>query len=152
MNRVALLVRTTQRFHRRHPYGRSRTQCSTVPPALRQGNAGRGCPPREVERAVSRTRASHAGQPLAAVHQALAEALGDEGGATPGRTRRGSIRLSEGELHRLPHWLNEAEQRLGSFRWYAEEPADVSPYAHRFAVEFINGLIDKDVPKPPGPH
>jgi hypothetical protein len=33
----------------------------------------------KVERAVDRTRASHAGQPFAAVHQALAEALQDEG-------------------------------------------------------------------------
>lgn len=33
----------------------------------------------KIERAVSRTRASHAGQPYAAVHQALAEALRDEG-------------------------------------------------------------------------
>jgi hypothetical protein len=33
----------------------------------------------KIERAVSRTCASHAGQPFAAVHQALAEALQDEG-------------------------------------------------------------------------
>ena len=33
----------------------------------------------KIERAVDRTRASHAGQPFAAVHQALAEALQDEG-------------------------------------------------------------------------
>ncbi|MEU0340042.1 hypothetical protein ABZ092_13880 [Streptomyces bobili] len=33
----------------------------------------------KVERAVDRTRASHAGQPFAVVHQALAEALQDEG-------------------------------------------------------------------------
>jgi hypothetical protein len=33
----------------------------------------------KVERAVDRTRATHAGQPFAAVHQALAEALQDEG-------------------------------------------------------------------------
>ncbi|MFD0213433.1 hypothetical protein ACFVH9_31150 [Streptomyces hirsutus] len=32
----------------------------------------------KIERAVDRTRASHAGQPYAAVHQALAEALQDE--------------------------------------------------------------------------
>jgi hypothetical protein len=33
----------------------------------------------KVERAVDRTRATHAGQPFAVVHQALAEALEDEG-------------------------------------------------------------------------
>ncbi|CAM5471675.1 putative protein OS=Streptomyces aurantiogriseus OX=66870 GN=GCM10010251_23400 PE=4 SV=1 [Streptomyces aurantiogriseus] len=32
----------------------------------------------KIERAVDRTRASHAGQPCAAVHQALVEALQDE--------------------------------------------------------------------------
>ncbi|MFF3929309.1 hypothetical protein [Streptomyces hirsutus] len=32
----------------------------------------------KIERAVDRTRASHAGQPYAAVHQALAEALQNE--------------------------------------------------------------------------
>ncbi|MFC9930260.1 hypothetical protein [Streptomyces sp. NPDC127190] len=79
-------------------------------------------------------------------------ALGSYAGPDEAWVHQAAIRLSEGELHRLPHWLNEAEQRLESFRWYAEEPADVSPHAHRFAVEFINGLIDKDVPKPPGPH
>ncbi|MEU3520205.1 hypothetical protein ABZ770_33895 [Streptomyces sp. NPDC006654] len=33
----------------------------------------------KIERAVDQTRASHAGQPFAAVHQALAEALQAEG-------------------------------------------------------------------------
>jgi hypothetical protein len=33
----------------------------------------------KIERAVTRTRASHVGQPFAAVHQALVEALQDEG-------------------------------------------------------------------------
>jgi rubrerythrin len=33
----------------------------------------------KIERAVARTRASHAGQPFAVVHQALAEALRNEG-------------------------------------------------------------------------
>jgi hypothetical protein len=33
----------------------------------------------QIERAVDRTRTSHAGQPFAAVHQALVEALQDEG-------------------------------------------------------------------------
>jgi hypothetical protein len=33
----------------------------------------------KIERAVNRTRASHAGQQFAAVHQALVEALRDEG-------------------------------------------------------------------------
>ncbi|MET9041123.1 hypothetical protein [Streptomyces mirabilis] len=33
----------------------------------------------KIERAVDGTRASHAGRPFAAVHQALAEALQDEG-------------------------------------------------------------------------
>ncbi|WP_329266087.1 hypothetical protein [Streptomyces pseudovenezuelae] len=33
----------------------------------------------KVERAVDRTRGTHAGQPFAAVHQALAEALQDDG-------------------------------------------------------------------------
>jgi hypothetical protein len=33
----------------------------------------------KIERAVDRTRASHAGQPFAAVHQALTEALQEEG-------------------------------------------------------------------------
>lgn len=33
----------------------------------------------KIERAVERTRASHAGQPFTAVHQALTEALRDEG-------------------------------------------------------------------------
>lgn len=32
----------------------------------------------KIERAVDRTRVSHAGQPYAAVHQALVEALKDE--------------------------------------------------------------------------
>lgn len=32
----------------------------------------------KIERAVNRTRASHAGQPYAAVHQALVDALQDE--------------------------------------------------------------------------
>ncbi|MFF4569697.1 hypothetical protein [Streptomyces sp. NPDC001410] len=32
----------------------------------------------KIERAVDRTRTSHAGQPFAEVHQALAEALQDE--------------------------------------------------------------------------
>jgi hypothetical protein len=63
-----------------------------------------------------------------------------------------AIRVSGGELHCLPCCLNEAELRLESFRWYAEEPADVSPESHRFAVDFINGPIDKEVPKPPERH
>ncbi|MGW1811868.1 hypothetical protein [Streptomyces sp. NPDC002078] len=33
----------------------------------------------KIERAVDRTRASHGGQPFAAVHQALTEALQNEG-------------------------------------------------------------------------
>jgi hypothetical protein len=33
----------------------------------------------KIERAVDRIRASHAGQPFTTVHQALAEALQDEG-------------------------------------------------------------------------
>ncbi|MFF5961560.1 hypothetical protein [Streptomyces luteogriseus] len=62
-----------------------------------------------------------------------------------------AIKLSEGELHRLAHWLDEAERNPDTFRWYAGEPTDVSPESHRFAIEFINTLMDKDVPKPPGP-
>ncbi|MFF8872403.1 hypothetical protein [Streptomyces massasporeus] len=38
-----------------------------------------------------------------------------------------------------------------TFRWYADEPTDVSPETHWFAVEFTNALMDKDAPKPPGP-
>ncbi|WP_445280484.1 hypothetical protein [Streptomyces sp. DSM 118148] len=79
-------------------------------------------------------------------------ALGTYSGPDEAWVHQAAIRLSEGELHRLPRWLSEAEHRLESFRWYAEEPADVSPESHRFAVEFINGLIDKDLPKLPGPH
>jgi hypothetical protein len=44
-----------------------------------------------------------------------------------------------------------AGRNLGTFRWYAGEPVDVSPESHRFAVEFINALIDKNVPEPPEP-
>ncbi len=51
----------------------------------------------------------------------------------------------------LTPWLNHAERELCTFRWYAGEPADVSPESHRFAVEFVNGLIDKDAPGPPKP-
>jgi hypothetical protein len=63
-----------------------------------------------------------------------------------------AIRLSEGELHRLAHWLDEAERNPGTFRWYAGEPTDVSTESHRFAIEFINALTDRNVPRsPPGP-
>ncbi|MEU0384355.1 hypothetical protein [Streptomyces chartreusis] len=62
-----------------------------------------------------------------------------------------AARLSEEELHRLAHWLNEAERNPDTFRWYASEPTDVSPETHRFAVEFSNALMDKGVPKPSGP-
>ncbi|SEE87443.1 hypothetical protein [Streptomyces sp. Ag109_O5-10] len=62
-----------------------------------------------------------------------------------------AIRLNEGQLHRLSHWLNSAERELGTFRWYADEPADVSGESHRFAVEFANGLIGKDALKTPEP-
>lgn len=37
-----------------------------------------------------------------------------------------ATRLSEGELHRLAHWLNEAERNPDTFRWYASEPTDVT--------------------------
>ncbi|WP_405632534.1 hypothetical protein OG933_41990 [Streptomyces sp. NBC_00016] len=57
-----------------------------------------------------------------------------------------AIRLSEGHLHRLAHWLNSAERELGASRWYADEPSEISPQSHRFAVEFINGLTDKESP------
>lgn len=46
----------------------------------------------KLERAVSRTRASHTGQPFEAAHQALTEALRDEGAervAPPGRRGTG---------------------------------------------------------------
>jgi hypothetical protein len=62
-----------------------------------------------------------------------------------------AIRLSEGELHRLAHWLTGAERDLNTFRWYAGEPTDVSPESHRFAIEFSNALMDKGVPSRPGP-
>jgi hypothetical protein len=76
-------------------------------------------------------------------------ALGTYAGPDEAWVHQAAIRLSEGELHRLARWLNEAERELETFRWYADEPADVSPESHRFAVEFINALIDKDVPKRP---
>jgi hypothetical protein len=62
-----------------------------------------------------------------------------------------AIRLSDGRLHRLARWLNSAEREPETFRWYAGEPTDVSPESHRFAVDFINGLIDKDVSDPRAP-
>lgn len=62
-----------------------------------------------------------------------------------------AIRLSDGRLHRLARWLNSAEREPETFRWYAGEPTDVSPESHRFAVDFINGLIDKDLSDPPAP-
>ncbi len=53
--------------------------------------------------------------------------------------------------HRLAHWLDEAERNPDTFRWYAGEPTDVAPESHRFAIEFIGSLMDKNVLKPPGP-
>ncbi|MFE0358113.1 hypothetical protein ACFW2I_32100 [Streptomyces nigra] len=47
--------------------------------------------------------------------------------------------------------MNEAERDLNTFRWYAGEPTDMSPESHRFAIEFSNALMDKDVPKPSTP-
>ncbi|MFF5042137.1 hypothetical protein [Streptomyces nigra] len=51
----------------------------------------------------------------------------------------------------MARWLTEAERDLDTFRWYAGEPIDVSPESHRFAIEFGNALMDKDVPKPSRP-
>ncbi|MDQ0713472.1 hypothetical protein QFZ55_002924 [Streptomyces luteogriseus] len=78
-------------------------------------------------------------------------ALGTYTGPDETWVHQATTRLSEGELHRLAHWLTEAERNPNTFRWYASEPTDVSPETHRFAVEFINALMDKDVPKPPRP-
>jgi hypothetical protein len=85
------------------------------------------------------------------VVQLAVMALETYAGPDETRVHQAAIRLSAGELHRLARWLNEAERELETFRWYAGEPTDVSPESHRFAVEFINALMDKDVPKPPGP-
>lgn len=60
-----------------------------------------------------------------------------------------AIRLSEGRLHRLARWLTSAERELDTFRWYAGAATDISTEWHRFAVEFVNGLIDKEAPRPP---
>jgi hypothetical protein len=78
-------------------------------------------------------------------------ALGTYTGPDETWVHQAATRLSEGELHRLAHWLDEAERNPDTFRWYAGEPTDVSPETHRFAVEFTNALMDKNVPKPPGP-
>ncbi|GGY20145.1 hypothetical protein GCM10010384_28290 [Streptomyces djakartensis] len=78
-------------------------------------------------------------------------ALGTYTGPDETWVHQAATRLNEGELHRLARWLNEAERDPDTFRRYASEPADVSPETHRFAVEFTNALMDKDVPKPPGP-
>ncbi|MGA5289934.1 hypothetical protein [Streptomyces pseudogriseolus] len=51
----------------------------------------------------------------------------------------------------MAHWLDEAERNPDTFRWYAGEPTDVAPESHRFAIESIESLIDKDVSKPLGP-
>jgi hypothetical protein len=76
-------------------------------------------------------------------------ALGTYTGPDETWDHQAATRLSEGELHRLAHWLTEAERNPNTFRWYASEPSDVSPETHRFVVEFTNALMDKDVPKPP---
>lgn len=62
---------------------------------------------------------------------------------------KAAVRLSEGHLHRLAHWLSLAEEDPGTFRWYAHEAVDVSPESHSFAVDFVRALMDKDVPRPP---
>ncbi|MGW7297284.1 hypothetical protein [Streptomyces sp. NPDC054829] len=53
----------------------------------------------KIERVVYRTRASHAGQPFAAVHQTLAEALQDEGAQ---RVVHGQPRTPTDESGRSP--------------------------------------------------
>ncbi|MFF4088519.1 hypothetical protein ACFYY9_16775 [Streptomyces nigra] len=78
-------------------------------------------------------------------------ALGTYAGPDEEWVHQAATRLSEGGLHRLAHWLTEAERDLNTFRWYACEPTDVSPESHRFAIEFSNALMDKDVPKPSRP-
>ncbi|WP_455353051.1 hypothetical protein [Streptomyces sp. SYSU K217416] len=49
----------------------------------------------------------------------------------------------------MAHWLASAEREPETFRRYAGEPTDVSPESHTFAVDFVNGLIDKSAPQPP---
>ncbi|MFC8142971.1 hypothetical protein ACFUKV_14675 [Streptomyces paradoxus] len=45
--------------------------------------------------------------------------------------------------------MDEAERNPDTFRWYASEPTDVSAESHRFTIEFVEALMDKDAPKPP---
>ncbi|WP_327355449.1 hypothetical protein [Streptomyces sp. NBC_01304] len=46
--------------------------------------------------------------------------------------------------------LNAAEKDLETFFWYGEDPDEtVRPETRVFAVDFMNGLIDKGQPKPP---
>lgn len=64
-----------------------------------------------------------------------------------------AMRLSEGHLRRLDPWLNSAEREPDTFRRYADGTVESSPAARVLAVEFINGLLDQNVPQHPlGPH
>jgi hypothetical protein len=49
----------------------------------------------------------------------------------------------------LAHWFDEAERNPDTFRWYAGEPTDVASESHRFAIEFIESLIDISRPAVP---
>ncbi|MEU8830795.1 hypothetical protein [Streptomyces sp900116325] len=60
-----------------------------------------------------------------------------------------AVRLSEGHLHRLAHWLSSAERDPDTFHWYAREAADVSTESHSLAVDFLHGLMDKNAPQLP---
>lgn len=65
------------------------------------------------------------------------------------RVHGAAVRLSEGHLHRLAHWLSSAERDPDTFHWYASEATAVSLEPHSLAVDFIHGLMDKNVPQPP---
>jgi len=62
------------------------------------------------------------------------------------RVHLSAIRLSEGRLNRLAHWLDAAGTDLGTFLWYAGElqsPED-TPEKQTLAADFMNGLFDRN--------
>lgn len=63
------------------------------------------------------------------------------------RVHQSAVRLSDGRLNRLPHWLRCAERDIDALLWYAGEqqsPED-SPEKQAMAADFLGGLMDKEL-------
>ncbi|GAA3482768.1 hypothetical protein GCM10018966_073000 [Streptomyces yanii] len=89
--------------------------------------------PAKIERAVDRTRASHAGQPYAAIHQALVEVLQDENAqrvvpqVIEELTRQISVPRPTPFLTSTPDINDDRQQESRATPWQPQTPSVCNP-------------------------